>query len=241
MREVVIIGAKRTAVGSFGGSLSSLSAVDIGVACAKDVIASANVKPEDIDEVIVGNVISAGLGQNIARQVSLGAGIPETTPAMSLNIVCGSGLRSVSLATQIIKEGSSDIILAGGTESMSNAPYLLKNNRYGKRMGNDTVVDSMINDALWDAFNDYHMGVTAENIARKYNISREEQDEFSANSQLKAEKAVKAGKFKDEITPISIPQRKADPIIFDTDEYIKGGTTAEKLAKLRPAFEKRVP
>lgn len=238
MREVVIVNAKRTAIGSFGGTLAQLSAVEIGVACAKDVIESANVNVNDIDEVIVGNVLSAGLGQNVARQVSLGAGIPKEVPAMSLNIICGSGLRSVSLAAQVIKSGDADMILAGGTESMSNAPYVIKKHRFGSKMGHDKMVDSMINDGLWDVFNDIHMGITAENIARKYNVTRQDQDEMAASSQQKAEKAVKEGKFKDEITPVTIPKRKGDPIIFDTDEYPKFGTTSESLSKLRPAFEK---
>lgn len=238
MREVVIVSAKRTGIGSFGGSLSGLSAVEIGIICAKDVIESVGINTNEIDEVLVGNVLSAGLGQNIARQISIGAGLPEKTPAMTLNIVCGSGLRSVATATQIIKCGDADIILCGGTESMSNAPYLLNNNRFGKKMGNDQIVDSMINDALWDAFNDYHMGVTAENIAKQFNISREEQDIFAANSQQKAYKANQLKKFENEITPISILQKKGESIIFDNDEYIKENVTVESLSKLKSAFDK---
>lgn len=238
MREVVIVSAARTAIGSFLGKLSPFSATELGVFAAKEAIKRAGISPDIIDEVLVGNVLSAAQGQNIARQIGIHAGLPETVPAMSINKVCGSGLRTVSLAAQFIKAGDADIILAGGTESMTNAPYALPNARSGYRMGDGNIVDVMIKDGLWDIFNDYHMGVTAENIAEKWNISREEQDQFALQSQLKAESAIKNGKFKDEIVPVAIPQRKGDPIIFDTDEFPRPGTTIENLQKLRPAFKK---
>ena len=238
MREVVIASAARTPVGSFGGVLSKVSAVDLGVVAAKEAIKRAGIKPEMVDEVILGNVLGAGLGQNVARQVTLGAGMPETTPAMTINKVCGSGLRTVSLAAQMIMLGDADVILAGGTESMSNAPYLLPNARWGQRMNDGKVVDYMVHDGLWDIFNDYHMGITAENVAEKWNITREEQDEFGLRSQLRAEKAQKEGKFKDEIVPVAVPQRKGDPIVVDTDEHPRHGSTIEKMAKLKPAFKK---
>ncbi|MCL2699254.1 MAG: acetyl-CoA C-acetyltransferase [Defluviitaleaceae bacterium] len=237
MREVVIVSAARTAIGSFGGGLASLSAVQLGVTAAKAVFERSGVDPETVDEVLVGNVLSAGQGQNIARQISLGAGVPETVPAMTLNFVCGSGLRSVSLAAQMIRSGDADIILAGGTESMSNAPYLLDTARWGQRMGNGKLVDILIKDGLTDVFNDYHMGITAENIAEKWGITREEQDAFALESQRRAVAAVAAGKFKAEIAPISIPQRKGDPVVFDTDEYPRAETTLASLEKLRPAFK----
>lgn len=238
MREVVIVGAARTAIGSFGGTLSKLSAVEMGTIAAKEAIKRAGIKPEIVDEVIIGNVIQAGLGQNVARQISIHAGVSEEASALTINKVCGSGLRAVSMAAQFIMCGDAEVVLAGGTESMSNAPYALPNNRWGARMGDGKVVDTMIKDSLWDAFNDYHMGVTAENIAEQWNITREDQDQFSLKSQLKAEKAIKAGKFKDEIVPVVIPQRKGDPIVFDTDEFPKFGSTIEKFAKLKPAFKK---
>lgn len=238
MREVVIVSAARTALGSYLGSLSSVTAADLGATAMKAALERGKVKPEQVDEVIVGNVLGAGLGQNISRQVMIKAGIPIETPAMSINKVCGSGLRAVSLAAQIIKAGDADIIVAGGTENMTRAPYVLDNHRTGKRMGNDTIIDVAVNDGLTDAFNNYHMGVTAENIAEKYGITREEQDAFSAESQKRAQAAIESGAFKDEIVPVAIPQRKGDPIIFDTDEFPRSGTTADKLAKLRPAFKK---
>lgn len=238
MKEVVVVSAARTAIGSFGGALSKLSAVEMGTIAAKEAIRRAGINPETIDEAIVGNVISAGLGQNIARQIAINSGMSESSSAFSVNKVCGSGIKSVALAAQAIKAEEAEIVLCGGTESMSNAPYLMPSSRWGQRMGDGKIVDSMIKDALWDAFNDYHMGMTAENIAEKFNITREMQDEFSLQSQLKAEKAIKSGRFKDEIVPIEIPQRKGDPVIFDTDEYPKFGSTIEKLAKLRPAFKK---
>lgn len=238
MKEVVIISAARTAIGSFGGSLANLSAVDLGVIAAKEAIKRAGINPSDINETIVGNILSAGEGQNIARQISIHSGIPETSPAMTINKLCGSGLRAVSMAAQFIMLGDADIILAGGTESMSTAPYLLEKARFGYKMGHQEVIDSMIKDGLTDAFNNYHMGITAENIAEQWEITRKEQDEFALNSQLKTEKAQKEGKFKDEIVPVEIPQRKGDPILFDTDEFPKQGLSIEKLAKLRPAFKK---
>ena len=238
MKEVVIVSAARTAVGSFGGSLSKLSAVEIGAVAAKEAIKRAGIDPAIIDEAIIGNVISAGLGQNVGRQVALKAGLKEESTAISINKVCGSGIKAVTLAAQAIKSGDADVILCGGTESMSNAPYVLPTSRWGQRMGDSTMVDTMIKDGLWDAFNDYHMGVTAENIAEKWSLTREMQDEFALSSQLKAEKAVKEGRFKDEIVPVEIPQRKGDPIVFDTDEFPKFGSTIEKLGKLKPAFKK---
>lgn len=237
-REVVIVSATRTAVGSYGGALSKLSAIELGVIAAKDAIKKANISPDIIDEVLVGNILSAGLGQNVARQISIHAGIPETTPSLTINKLCGSGLRTVIMAAQFIALGDADVILAGGTESMSNAPYLLDKARFGYRMGDGKLIDSMINDGLTDAFGGYHMGITAENIAERWGLSREEQDAYSAMSQNRAEQAIKQGKFKDEITPVIIPQRKGDPIIFDTDEFPKEGVTAEKLGRLRPAFKK---
>lgn len=238
MKEVVIVSAARTAIGSFGGSLASVSAVDLGITAAKGAIERAGIDASLIDEAVIGNVLGAGLGQNIARQVILGAGLPNTTPAFSINKVCGSGLRTVELAAQIIKAGDADIILAGGTESMSNAPYLVKGARFGVKMGNQTLVDEMIIDGLWDAYNNYHMGVTAENIAEQKGITREDQDVFSVESQRRAQVAIETGRLKDEIVPVLIPQRKGDPKVFDTDEYPKFNTTIENLAKLKPAFKK---
>ena len=238
MKEVVIVSAARTAIGSFGGSLAGVSAVDLGITAAKGAIERAGIDASLIDEAVIGNVLGAGLGQNIARQVILGAGLPNTTPAFSINKVCGSGLRTVELAAQIIKAGDADIILAGGTESMSNAPYLVKGARFGVKMGNQTLIDEMITDGLWDAYNNYHMGVTAENIAEQKGITREDQDVFSVESQRRAQVAIETGRLKDEIVPVLIPQRKGDPKVFDTDEYPKFNTTIENLAKLKPAFKK---
>lgn len=238
MREVVIVSAARTPIGSFGGSLAGLSAVELGTIAAKEAIKRAGIDPAMIDDVIVGNILSAGLGQNAARQVSIYSGVPETVTAMTINKLCGSGLRAVSMAAQFIMLGDADVILAGGTESMSNAPYLLPKARFGYRMGDGKVIDSMIHDGLTETFNNYHMGVTAENIAKRWNISREEQDAFAALSQQKTEAAQKSGVFKDEIAPVVIPQRKGDPVVVDTDEYPRHGTTIEKLAKLPPAFDK---
>lgn len=238
MRDVVIVSAVRTAIGSFGGSLKDVPAVELGATAIKEAINKAGVKPELINEVIMGNVLQSGLGQNPARQASFKAGVPVEIPAMTINKVCGSGLRAVSLACQIIKAGDADIIVAGGMENMSRAPYIVNQARWGARMGNVNLVDEMITDGLWDAFNNYHMGMTAENIAERWGITREMQDEFSVTSQNNAERAIKEGRFKDEIVPVVIPQRKGDPIVFDTDEFPRFGTTIEKLAKLRPAFKK---
>ena len=238
MREVVIASAARTALGSFGGSLKDVPAAELGAIVIKEAVKRAGIDPEQVEEVVMGNVIQAGLGQNVARQATLKAGLPNEVPAMTINKVCGSGLRTVALAAQMIKAGDADIVVAGGMENMSAAPYVLDKARWGQRMGDGKLVDTMIKDALWDAFNNYHMGVTAENIAEQWGLTREMQDEFAAASQVKAEAAIKAGKFKDEIVPVVIPQRKGDPIVFDTDEFPRFGTTAEKLAKLKPAFVK---
>lgn len=237
MREVVIVSAARTAVGSFGGAFKSVSAVDLGITAAKEAIKRAKITPDMIDESLIGGVLTAGLGQNIARQVALGSGIPVEKPAMTINIVCGSGLRSVSMASQLISLGDAEIILVGGTENMSMSPYLSPNTRYGVRMGDTPFVDSMIKDGLSDIFNNYHMGITAENIAEKWNITREEQDQLALSSQNKAEKAQAEGKFDDEIVPVIIKGRKGDTVV-DKDEYIKLGTTIETLSKLKPAFKK---
>lgn len=236
--EAVIVAAVRTAIGSFNGSLKNISAPELGAAVIKDALKQAGVKPEQVDEIIMGNVLQAGLGQNPARQAAIKAGVPESASSMTINKVCGSGLKAVHLAAQAIIAGDADVVVAGGMENMSQAPYLLKNARDGFKMGDQKLVDSMISDGLWCAFNDYHMGVTAENLCAKYEIGRGEQDEFAASSQEKAAKAIEEGKFKDEIVPIEIPQRKGDPVVFDTDEYPKKGTTAEKLGGLRPAFKK---
>ena len=238
MREVVIASAARTPIGSFGGTLKNTPAVTLGKVAVEEAIKRAGIQPEQVDELVFGCVLQAGLGQNIARQVSLAAGLPKETPAMTINKVCGSGLRSVGLAAQIIKAGDADIVIAGGTESMSLAPYAVPSARWGARMFDAKMVDVMVNDGLWDAFNQYHMGMTAENVADQWGITREELDEFSLKSQQKAEAAIKAGKFKDEIVPVVIPQKKGDPIVFDTDEYPKFGASLEKMAKLKPAFKK---
>ena len=236
--EVVIVSAVRTAIGSFLGSLKNVSAVELGATVIQEALVQAGVKKTDVDEVIMGNVLQAGLGQNPARQASIKAGLAETVPAMTINKVCGSGLKAVHLARQAIVAGDADVVVAGGMENMSQAPYLLKNGRDGFKMGDQKMIDSMIADGLWCAFNDYHMGQTAENLCDRYEISREAQDEFAANSQAKASAAIEAGKFKDEIVPVVIPQRKGEPVIFDTDEYVRKGTTAEQLGKLRPAFKR---
>ena len=237
-RKVVIASAARTPVGAYGGAFKTVSARELGAIAAKEAIKRAGIKPEDIDESILGCVLQAGNGQNIARQIALDAGIPKEKPAMTLNIVCGSGLRSVSLAAQMIMAGDDDIVLAGGTESMSQAPYLLPDERWGARMGDKKVVDEMIKDGLWDAFNDYHMGVTAENIAEKFGLTREEQDALAADSQQKAAKARAEGRFKDEIVPVEVKGRKGKVTVVDEDEYIKEGVTTESISKLRPAFIK---
>lgn len=238
MRKAVIVSAARTPIGSFGGAFASLSAVDLGVIAAKEAIKRAGIEPSMVEEVYLGNILGAGLGQNVARQVSLGAGIPIETPALTINMVCGSGLRAVSMAAQFVESGQCDIILCGGTESMTDTPYLLPKARWGHRMGDGKVVDYMVHDGLWDIYNDYHMGMTAENVAEQYGITREEQDEFAAQSQNRAEEAQKSGKFADEIVPVIIPQKKGDPVVIDTDEYPRHGSTVEKMSKLKPAFKK---
>jgi acetyl-CoA C-acetyltransferase len=237
MNEVFIIDAVRTAIGNFGGAISSLSASELGSIVVKSVLERNKLNGEEVDEVLLGCVLQAGQGQNMARQVAINAGIPNDKTAMTINMVCGSGLRTVTLAAQAIKSGDAQLIIAGGAESMSNAPFLLPKARYGYKMGNGTLVDSMVNDGLWDVFNDYHMGITAENLAEKYHLSREEQDLFAAQSQNKAEKAIQEGKFRDEIVPVVIPQKKKDPIIFDQDEFVRFGVTPESLAKLPAAFK----
>ncbi|ETA81862.1 acetyl-CoA C-acetyltransferase [Youngiibacter fragilis] len=238
MREVVIVSAVRTPLGAFGGKFKEVSAVALGTAAVKGALEKAGVKPELVDEVIFGNVLGAGLGQNVARQVSIHAGIPIEVPSFTVNKVCGSGLKAVALAAQAIIAGDADIIVAGGTENMSQAPYLLKTSRWGMRMGDAAVEDYMVKDGLTDVFNGYHMGVTAENIVDQWNFTREGQDQFATTSQNRAEAAIKAGKFVDEIVPVVIPQRKGDPVVVDTDEYPKFGTTYEGLSKLKPAFKK---
>ncbi len=238
MKEVYIVDALRTAVGSFGGTLSGIPAAKIAAPVIKEVLKRNKLEGKDIDEVILGNVLQGGQGQNCARQALIYSDIPQEKTAQTVNMVCGSGLRTVAAAAQAIKCEDADIVIAGGTENMSIAPYLLPKARTGMRMGDGVVVDEMIKDGLWDVYNDYHMGITAENLAEKYNISREEQDVFAAGSQNKTEAAQKAGKFKDEIMPFEIPQRKGDPIVFDTDEFPRAGVTAEGLAKLKPAFKK---
>lgn len=238
MREVVIASAVRTPVGSFGGSLKDITPADLGAHVIKAALERAGVSPEKVDEVIMGCVLQAGYGQGIARQASIKAGIPQEVPAWTLNMICGSGLKSVSIAAALIKSGEADIVVAGGTENMSMAPYVMKNARWGIRMGDDKIIDTMVYDGLTEVFNNYHMGITAENIVEQWGLTREEQDELSARSQQRAVKAVESGRFDDEIAPVMIPQRKGDPIAFARDEYPKAGTTVETLAKLRPAFKK---
>lgn len=236
MRDVVICSAVRTAIGSFNGTLSPLKASDLGTVVIKEAIKRAGIAPDQVEEVILGNVLQAAAGQGPARQAAINAGVPITSPAYSINIICGSGLKSVILSAQSIKAGDTEIMLAGGMESMTNAPYALPKARSGYRMGDGVLVDTMIRDSLTDAFHNYHMGITAENVASKYGISREEQDAFALASQQKAAKAREEGIFKEEITPVVIPNKKGD-IVFDTDEFIRPQTTAEALAKLRPAFK----
>lgn len=238
MKEVVIVSAARTPIGSYGGSLKDVPTRTLGAVAIKGAIERAGIKPEMVDEVIMGAVLQGGLGQNVARQMTLDAGLPIEVPAMTINKVCGSGLRAVELAAQIIKAGDADIVVAGGAENMSATSYGVPAARWGARMNNTQMVDLMVNDGLWDAFNNYHMGITAENVAEQWGLTREALDEFSVISQNRAEEAIKAGKFKDEIVPVEIPQRKGDPIIFDTDEYPKFGASMEKMAKLRGAFKK---
>ncbi|MBD8013979.1 acetyl-CoA C-acetyltransferase [Microbacterium sp. APC 3898] len=237
-QEIVIVSAVRTAVGSFQGSLKDVPATQLGAIVIKEAIGRAGIQPEQVSEVIMGNVLQAGLGQNPARQASIHAGLPETVPAMTINKVCGSGLKSIQLAYQAIYAGDADIVVAGGMENMSRAPYLMENARSGFRMGDQKVVDSMLVDGLTCAFNDYHMGVTAENLCDRYDITREEQDQFAARSQARATAAVESGRFDDEIVPVEIPQRKGDPVIFKADEYIKSDSNEARLGKLRPAFKK---
>ena len=238
MRQAVVVSAKRSPIGNFGGVLKDISAVDLGVITLKAIFAETGLKPEAVDEVIVGNVCGAGLGQNVARQISIHAGIPDHVPAFTVNKVCGSGMKAVALAALMVKAGEADVVVAGGTENMSQIPYILKDARWGARMGDKNMVDLMIRDGLSDIFNDYHIGLTAENLADKFQLSREEQDMFSTASQNKTEAAQNKGQFKDEIVPISIPQRKGDPIVIDKDEMPRAGVTLESLAKLRPAFKK---
>lgn len=238
MQDVVIVAARRTAVGAFGGSLAGISAADLGAHVIKDILASTGVSGDQVDEVLLGQVLTAGCGQNPARQAVIKAGLPEGVPAMTINKVCGSGLKALHLATQAIRCGDAELILAGGQENMSLSPHVLPNSRDGKRMGDWKAIDSMVHDGLWDAFNDIHMGITAENLAEKYEITREAQDAFAAASQQKACAAIEAGRFKGQIVPVEIPQRKGDPIVFDTDENPRAGTTAEKLGGMRPAFKK---
>jgi acetyl-CoA C-acetyltransferase len=236
--NVVIVSAARTAIGNFGGSLAKIPAHILGAKVIAGVLEKAGIKPEQVDEVILGHVLTAGTGQNPARQAAIEAGLPHEVPCMTINKVCGSGLKTIHLAAQAIKCGDAEIIIAGGQENMSLAPHVLQKSRIGVKMGDWTMQDSMIVDGLWDAFNNYHMGITAENVAREFKISREEQDEFAASTQQKVESAQNEGKFNDEIIPIEIPQRKGDPVIFDKDEFPRAGVTAESLAKMRPAFDK---
>ena len=238
MQDVVIVAATRTAVGSFQGSLAHIPAVDLGAAVIRQLLEKTGLEGAQVDEVIMGQVLTAGAGQNPARQAAIKAGLPFAVPAMTLNKVCGSGLKALHLAAQAIRCGDADVIIAGGQENMSLSNYIVPGARTGLRMGHSQIVDTMISDGLWDAFNDYHMGITAENLVDKYGISREDQDAFAAASQRKAIEAIETGRFVDEITPILIPQRKGDPIAFATDEQPRAGTTAESLAKLKPAFKK---
>ena len=238
MQDVVIVAATRTAVASFQGSLAHVPAVELGAAVIRQLLVQTGLDGNQVDEVIMGQVLTAGAGQNPARQAAIKAGLPFAVPALTLNKVCGSGLKALHLAAQAIRCGDAEVIIAGGQENMSLSNYIMPGARTGLRMGHGQIVDTMISDGLWDAFNDYHMGITAENLVDKYDISREAQDAFAAASQQKATAAIEAGRFVDEITPILIPQRKGDPIAFATDEQPRAGTTAESLAKLRPAFKK---
>lgn len=237
MKKAVIVSGARTPIGNFGGALSGLSAVELGVIAAKAAIQRAGIEAAMIEDVIIGNILAAGLGQNIARQIGIHAGTPETTPAITINQLCGSGLRAVMMAAQQVMMGEVEIVLAGGTESMSNAPYLLPKARNGYRMGDGTIVDSMIFDGLTDAFHHYHMGITAENIATQWQLSRDEQDNFALKSQQKAEQAQKNERFKDEIVAVHIPQKKGEALVIEADEFPKHGLSIDKLAKLRPAFK----
>ncbi|UST76472.1 acetyl-CoA C-acetyltransferase [Pseudomonas siliginis] len=238
MQDVVIVAATRTAIGSFQGSLANVSAVDLGAAVIRQLLEQTGLDGAQVDEVIMGQVLTAGAGQNPARQAAIKAGLPHAVPAMTLNKVCGSGLKALHLGAQAIRCGDAEVIIAGGQENMSLSNYIMPGARTGLRMGHAQIVDTMISDGLWDAFNDYHMGITAENLVDKYQISREQQDAFAAASQQKAAAAIEAERFVDEITPILIPQRKGDPVAFKVDEQPRGDTTAQSLAKLRPAFKK---
>lgn len=238
MQDVVIVAATRTAVGSFQGSLANVPAVELGATVIRALLEQTGVAPAEVDEVILGQVLTAGAGQNPARQAAVKAGLPHEVPALTLNKVCGSGLKAVQLAVQAIRCGDAEIVIAGGMENMSLAPYVLPKVRTGLRLGHAELVDSMISDGLWDAFNDYHMGQTAENLVQQYQLSREAQDAFAARSQQRAAAAVESGRFREEITPVLIPQRKGEPLAFDTDEGIRADTSAEGLARLRPAFAK---
>ncbi|NLC14832.1 MAG: acetyl-CoA C-acetyltransferase [Firmicutes bacterium] len=238
MRQAVIVSGVRTAIGAFGGALSNVPAARLGAIVVKEAVKRAGIDVSMVDELIMGNVLGAGQGQNVARQAALGAGIPVEVPCMTVNKVCGSGLKSVILAAQAIAAGDADIVVAGGTENMNMAPYLLPKARTGYRMGHGEIIDSMIHDGLWCIFGNTHMGITAENVAERWGITREEQDAYGAMSQNRAEEAIKSGRFKDEIVPVEVPQRKGDPLIFEQDEHPRFGTTAEVLAKLRPAFKK---
>lgn len=238
MKKVVIASAARTPVGAFGGAFKTVSAAELGITAAKEALKRANVGPDQVDEAIIGNVLQAGQGQNVARQVVLGAGLSEGTPAITINMVCGSGLRAVSMACQMIKAGDAEVILAGGTESMSQAPYLLTKERWGARMGDGKIVDEMIKDGLWDVYNDYHMGMTAENVAEQFGITREKQDQIAVTSQNRAEKARAEGRFKDEIVPVEVKGRKGKVTVVSEDEYIKEGVTLESISGLKPAFKR---
>ena len=237
MESAVIVSAVRTPVGSFGGYFKDVSATELGARAVAAALERAGISGDEVDEVVLGCVLQAGLGQNPARQTAIGAGIPKEVPATTINMLCGSGLKSVAIASQMIRAGDVEVVVAGGMENMSRAPYLLPSGRYGARMGDAKLIDSMINDGLWDAFNNIHMGITAENLAEQYGIGREEQDEFAAKSQQKAEEAVSSGVFKDEIVPVEVPA-KGGPRVVDNDEHPRPGTTAEALAKLRAAFRK---
>ena len=238
MRDVVIVSAVRTPIGKFGGSLKDVPTRKLGAIVIKEALARAGVDPAMVDEVIMGCVLQGGLGQNVSRQMSLDAGVPVEVPTMTINKVCGSGLRAVELAAQIIKAGDADIVVAGGAENMSSTAYAVPSARWGARMFDSKMVDMMVNDGLWDAFNNYHMGITAENVAEQWGITREDLDEFSVISQQRAEAAVDSGRFDDEIVPVTIPQRKGDPIVFARDEHLTRGSSMEKVAKLKPAFKK---
>jgi len=239
MRDIVIASGVRTAIGSFGGTLKDVPAVELGGIVIQEVLSRAKVSADKVDFVVMGNVLQAGLGQNPARQAAIHGGISQYIPSTTVNVVCGSGMESVITAIQKIKAGDAEVVVAGGMENMSQAPYVMTHSRWGQRMGHTQVLDVMIRDGLWCSFGDTHMGITAENVAKKFGLSREEQDAYAALSQEKAEKAIKSDRFKDEIVPVMVPQKKGDPISFDTDEYPKFGTTAEKLGKLKPAFDKK--